>query len=119
MDFRFAFVIAMAVFLLLVAIKKRTKKCACQSGAEGNQGSDRQTPASDSKEKKTFTLGSTREHVLAVLGTPENIGENGAIWEYRLGWVHFRGNTVSEVKLFGSAHAMRFEIDPKTILLER
>lgn len=40
-----------------------------------------------------FTIGSTKDEVLAVQGTPTSV--NGSIWNYGLSWIEFDGDTVA------------------------
>ena len=67
-----------------------------------------------------ITLGSSKKHVLAVLGRPNNVGCYffKVRWYYKSGSVEFDGERVVNVETYSSSSEsdMRFRIDEKSLL---
>ena len=60
-----------------------------------------------------ITFGSTKQEVLAVLGTPKNVINR--TWYYKPGYVEFSFDKVVHVHAYVDESYMRFRVDPSML----
>jgi hypothetical protein len=103
-----------ALTLLVDRALARRRAAKAQRQASTTESESAEPLETPKREVPTFiTLGSPKEDVLAVLGTPDNVTYK--TWFYPNGWVEMCDGKVEHVHAHSHESTMRFRIDPRSL----